>query len=68
MNILASRETVENLAKAHRMRWHRHVLKRDKVDALRNVLSFILEGQRKWERPWKTRKRQVEEEIRRTVL
>jgi len=45
---------VEILAKASRVQWHEHVLRRDKDHALREVLSFKAESQRKWGQPWKT--------------
>jgi len=64
MNMLGLRETVENLAKASRVQWYRHVLRRVEEDALRKVLSFKMEGQRKRGQPWKIWRRQVEEEIR----
>jgi len=60
MNILGLGETVENLAKACRVRWYGHVL-RD--EDLTKALSFKVAGQRKWERPRKIWRRQVEEKI-----
>jgi len=51
MNMLGLRETVENLAKASRVQWYRHVLRRVEEDALRKVLSFKMEGQRKRGQP-----------------
>jgi len=54
MNMLGLREIVENLAKASRLRWYGHVLRRDKDDALRKALSCKVDGQRQRERPRKT--------------
>lgn len=51
---------MENLAKACRVRWYGHVL-RD--EDLTKALSFKVAGQRKWERPRKIWRRQVEEKI-----
>jgi len=63
MNMRGLRETVEKLAKASRVRWYGHVLRRDEDDAQRKALSIKLEGQRKKGRPRKTWRRQVEKAI-----
>ena len=63
MNMRGLRETVEKLAKASRVRWYGHVLRRDEDDAQRKALSIKLEGQRKKGRPRKTWRRQVEKVI-----
>jgi len=64
MNMLTLGETVENLAKTSRVRWYGRVLRRNEDGVLRKALSFKTEGQRKRERPRKTWRGQVEEEIR----
>jgi len=46
MQMLRSRETVENLAKTSRMRCYGHVLRRDEDGALRNVQSVKVKGQK----------------------
>jgi len=64
MNMLVLREIVDSLAKASRVRWYGHVLRRDEDDASSKALSFKMEGQRKRRRLRKTWRRQVEEEIK----
>jgi len=46
MQMLRSRETVENLAKTSRMRCYGHALRRDEDGALRNVQSVKVKGQK----------------------
>jgi len=44
MNMLGLRETVENPARASRVRWYGHVSRREEDDALRKAPSFKVEG------------------------
>ena len=50
------------MAKANRVRWYGHVLRRDDGHVLRRTLEFEVEGMRKRGRPKKTWKTQVEKE------
>ena len=69
MNMLEIRETVENFAKASRVWWYGHVLRRNENDVLREALSFKVEGQkRKTITEDMETNAEVEEEIRRIGL
>ena len=43
------KETVVQMAKANRVRWYRHVLRRDDGHVLRKALEFEVMGKRKRE-------------------
>ena len=62
MEMLGLKETVLQMAKANRVRWYRHVLRRDDGHHLRKALEFEVKGERKQRRPKKTWKMQVEKE------
>ena len=62
MEMLGLKETVVQMAKENRVRWYGHVLRRDDRYVLRKVLEFEVKGKRKWVRPKKTWKMQVEME------
>ena len=47
MEMLALKETVVKMAKAHGVRWYGHVLRRDDGQVLRKALEFELRGKRK---------------------
>ena len=57
MDMLGLKETVNGLATANGVRWHKHVLKRDDDRVLRVVLDFEVSGKRKQGRPKKTTKK-----------
>ena len=40
MNLLGLEETLDRLAKANKMQWYGHVLRRDNDDVLGKVLDF----------------------------
>jgi len=56
MEMLGLKET------ANRVRWYRHVLRRDDGHVLRKLLEFEVRGKRKPGQPKKTWKTQVEKE------
>ena len=47
MEMLGSKETVIQMAKANGVRWYRHVLRRDGGHVLRKVLKFEVKSKRK---------------------
>ena len=62
MSLLGLKNTLNGLARASRVRWHRHVLRRDNGDVLRRWLNFGA-GRRGRGRPNMMWMRQVEEHI-----
>ena len=62
MELLGLKETVVQMAKANRVRWYGHVLRRDDGHVLRKALEFEVKGKRKRRRPNKMWKTQVEKE------
>ena len=64
MEMLELKETMVQMAKANRVRWYGHVLRRDDGHVLRKALEFEVKGKRKHGRPRKTWKMQVEKESR----
>ena len=61
MEMLGLKETVVQMAKASRVRWYAHVLRRDEGHVLRKALEFEVKGKRKRGRSKTTWKIQVEE-------
>ena len=68
MVMLGLKETIDKLAKANGVRWYIHVLRREEDDILRKALCFKVKGQRRRERLMKTRRNQVEDDIKKTSL
>ena len=68
MEMLGLEERVDQLARAHGVRWYGHVLRREDDHVLRKALDFEVRGRRKRGRPKKKWKKQVEEECRRVGL
>ena len=62
MDMLGSKETIDQFATGNRVRWYGHVLRRDDDSVLRVALDLEVSGNRKQRRPKKTWKKQVEEE------
>ena len=56
------------MAKANRVRWYGHMLRRDEGHVLRKALEFEVKGNRKRGRPKKTWKTQVEKESKSVSL
>ena len=56
------------MAKANRVTWHGHVLRRYDGHVLRKALEFEVKGKRKRGRPKKTWKTQVEKESKSVAL
>ena len=63
MSLLGLKETLDRLARASRVRWYRHVLRRDNCGVLRRMLDFEVAEKRVGGRPNMTWKRQVEKSI-----
>ena len=59
MSLLGIKDTLDGLARASGVRWHGHVLRRDKGDVLRRALDFEVAGRRGRGRPNMRWKRQV---------
>ena len=56
MSLLGLKETLDRLARASRVRWYRHVLRRDNCGVLRRMLDFEVAEKRVGGRPnmtWK---------------
>ena len=62
MFMLGLKKTIDQLAMAHGVRLHGHVLRREDGHVLRRALDFVVESQRKKGRPKRMWKKQVEEE------
>ena len=54
MQMLDLNETIDQLAKANSIRWHGHVLRKDKNNFLIRALDLRVRGTRKMGRPKKT--------------
>ena len=63
MSLLGLKDTLDRLARASRVRWYGHVLRRDSGDVLRRALDFEVARRRERGPPNMTWKRQVEEHI-----
>ena len=61
-------ETMDQLVKVSSVRWHRHVLRKDKNNFLRMALDLKACGTRKTCRPKKTWLKTVIEQSRKVVL
>ena len=57
MEKLGLKETVAQMAKANRVRWYGHVLRRDDGHVLRKALEFEVKGKRKRGSKWRRRAR-----------
>ena len=68
MEMLGLKETVVKIAKANGVKWYENVLRRDDEHVLRKALEFEVKGKRKWGRPKKTWKMQVEKESKSVSL
>ena len=58
------KETLDGMAKANGVRWYVHVIRRDDDNILKKAMMLEVNGQRKRERPKMTRRRQVEESVK----
>ena len=68
MRMLYLNETMDQLAKANSVRWHGHVLRKDKNILPRMVLDLNVKGTRKKGRPKKTWLKAVIEQSRKGGL
>ena len=64
MEMSGLKEKMVQMAKANRVRWYGHVLRRDDGHVLRKALEFEVKGKRKRGQPRRTCKMQVEKESR----
>ena len=56
------------MAQANGVRWYGHVVRRDEESILKKAMMLQVNGQRKRGRPKQTRKRQVEESLKKIRL
>ena len=70
MEILGLKKTLDRMAKANGVRWQGHVIRRDGDDILKKAMMMEVEvnGKRKRGRPKMTRRRLVEESVRKVGL
>ena len=68
IDMFGMKETIDRLATANGVRWYGHVLRRDNNSVLRDALNLEVTGKRKWGRPKKTWKKQVQEETEKIGL
>ena len=68
MEILGLRETSDRMAKANGVRWYGHVIRRDDDNILKKAMMLEVNGQRKRRRPKLTRRRQVEQSVKKVAL
>ena len=68
MEMLGVEETVDQMAKANRVRWYGHVVRRDEGHVLKRALDFEVDGKRKQGQPKKMPKKYVEEESKKVGL
>ena len=61
--MLSLNETLDKLAKANKMQWCGHVLRRETDDVRREAMQYEVAGKRKREQPERTWRKQMEEEI-----
>ena len=47
ITLLGLKDTLDGLARASRVRWYEHVLRRDNGDVLRRALNFKVAGRRR---------------------
>ena len=66
MDILGIKETLDSMAKASRMRWNGHVLRKKDENVIKKALQFEVSGSRG--RPKQTWKKQVENEMKKNGL
>ena len=62
MDMLGIKESLDRMAKASSTRWYGHVLRKKDEDVIVKVLKFEVSGTRG--RPKQTRKKQVENEMK----
>ena len=68
MEMLGLKKTFDRIAKANGVRWYGHVIRREDDNVLKKAMMMEVNGQRKRGRPKMTRKRQVEESVKKVVL
>ena len=68
MEMLGLKETLDRMAKANRVRWYEHVIRRDDDNILKKAMMLEVNGQRRRERPKMTWRRQVEESVKKVEL
>ena len=68
MKLLGLKETLDKMAQANGVRWCGHVVRRDEESILKKAMMLQANGQRKRGRPKQTRKRQVEENLKKIGL
>ena len=70
MEMLGLTETLDRMAKANRVRWYGHVIRRndDDISLLKKAVMLEVNWQRKRAWPKMTRRRQVEESVKKVRL
>ena len=68
MEMLGLKETLDRMAKANRVRWYGHVIRRDDNNILKKAMMMEVNGKRKRGRPKLTWRRQVEESVKKVGL
>ena len=63
VDMLGLNQIIDKMAKVSRVRWLRHVLRKEDGDVVRNAIEFNVEGRRKRGRPKRTWRKQVETAI-----
>ena len=63
IDILVLEETMDKMAKTNKVRWYRHVSRRESGDGLRIAMEFKLHGQKNIGRPKMIWRKQMEKEI-----
>ena len=66
MDMLDLKKTLHRMAKANGVRWYGHVIRRDDDNMLKAIMLEV-NGQRKRGRPKMTRRRQMEESVKKSV-
>ena len=66
--MLGLKETLDRMVKANGVRWYGHVIRRDDDYMLKNTMMMEVNGKRKRGRPKLTRRRQVEESVKKVGL
>ena len=68
MEMLGLKKTLDRMAKANRVRWYGHVIRREDNSILKKTMMMEVNGQRKRGRPKMTWKRQVGENVKKVGL
>ena len=68
MDMLGIKGTLDRMAKASSIRWYGHVLRKEDENVIVKALKFEVSGNRGRGRPKQTRKKQVENEMKKNVL